>query len=320
MSEEMDYLGAAEKRTRKRSPWLRAGLALSLGLNGSFLVRIDHQSRDIASMEQRLQNEITRLSDATSGGFEVEQQRFLKIEAALEPDKKILHPAQSADAPVRQSATSLHAAVVEQRKDIAARESDRTHPDAREKEDDARTQSGKSKGRDESESLDAHVTAQVPSARTDSTTVLTAANAKSVSIPIERTDAGKPKEVPAISSAVAIKSSVASATKEERTFFDLDLIKEKMGQTVGDIRIVLTKSDTKHNRFTLHVVVAGKAIEKRDQAVNEPVEVYVPGRSQPYEIVIKTIRRDEVIGSVAMPNSNRASRLDAQAASVYPVH
>jgi hypothetical protein len=115
---------------------------------------------------------------------------------------------------------------------------------------------------------------------------------------------------------------VASATKEknERTLFDLDLIKEKIGQTFGDIRIVPTKSDTKHNRFTLQVFVAGKAIVKRDQAVNEPVEVYVPGRSQPYEIVIKTIRRDEAIGSVAMPNSNRASRPDTKAASVYSVH
>jgi len=322
MSEEMDYLGAAEKRARKGSPWRKAGLAISLGLNAYFLVRIDNQSRDIASMEQRLQNEITRLSDATSSAFDVDQQRFLRIEAALEPAKKTLHPAQSAEAPVRQSTPPLHAAVVEQRKDMAASESDRTHPDAKAKEDGATTQGGKSKGPDESESLDAHVTGQLPFARTDSTTVLTAANAKSVSIPIESTDAGKPKEVPAISSMPAVKSSVASATKaeNERTLFDLDLIKEKIGQTFGDIRIVLTKSDTKHNRFTLQVFVAGKAIEKRDQAVNEPVEVYVPGSSQPYEIVIKTIRRDEAIGSVAMPNSNRASRPDAKAASVYPVH
>lgn len=321
MSEEMDYLSAAEKRTRKGSPWLGVGLAISLGLNAYFLVRNNRQSRDIASVEQRLQNEITRLSDATSGAFDVEQQRFLKIEAVLEPAQKTSHPAQSADAPVRQSTPSLHAAAVEQRKDIAASESDRTHTDAKEREDDATTQSGKSKGPDESESLDAHVTAKIPLAKTDSTTVLNAAKAKSVSTPIESADAGKPKEIPAVSSAPAIKSSVASATKEEneRTLFNLDLIKDKMGQTFGNIRIVLAKSDTKHNRFTLQVFVAGKAIAKRDQAVNEPVEVYVPGSSQPYHIVIKTIRRDEAIGSVAMPNSNRASRPDAKAASVYPV-
>ena len=75
---------------------------------------------------------------------------------------------------------------------------------------------------------------------------------------------------------------MTSGEENKRTLFDLDLIKEKIGQTFGDIRIVLTKSDTKHNRFTLQVFVAGKAIEKRDQAVNEPVEVYVPGSSQPH--------------------------------------
>jgi hypothetical protein len=77
--------------------------------------------------------------------------------------------------------------------------------------------------------------------------------------------------------------------------------KTKAPQKVGDIRLVLKKTDPKHNRYTVEVLADDKKVEKKDRTVNEPVQLYLSGGAQAYEIVVNQVKKNQVVGYVAVP-------------------
>ena len=324
MSENtLDYLRASERRARKGSPWLGLGLAIALGLNAYQLLRTDHQSRDMVGMEQRLQYQITRLSDATSAAFDVDEQRWHEVRTALETAAiKTPHPTQPDTAPSQPDAApaqpevegshSLRARIIERREQAAA--------DVKPEDTGTSVRSMGPQARDTSASLDSvNAKPHVAIAKLDATNALTSAKVEHVSNPFESTASdSKRTDMAAMNSAIPTKSAVPTAGKKqnERNSFDLDLVQDKTGQMFGDVRIALKKSDPKHNRFTLEIFADDKVVEKKDQAVNEPMQVYVSVSSQPYEIVIKQVKRDEVIGSLAVPKAKTAAKASAKADSL----
>ena len=72
-------------------------------------------------------------------------------------------------------------------------------------------------------------------------------------------------------------------------------------QKVGEIRLALKKTDVKRNKFTMNVLADDKTVEKKDKNVNEPVQFYASGARTPYEVVVNEIRKDQVIGYLAVP-------------------
>ncbi len=106
-----------------------------------------------------------------------------------------------------------------------------------------------------------------------------------------------------VSSQVATNAQELAALKElgERDYYDFRLTKTKAPQKFGDIRLALKKADPKHNRYTVQVTADDKLVEKNDRTINEPVQLYVSGCRQPYEIVVNQVKKDEVIGYVASP-------------------
>ena len=107
----------------------------------------------------------------------------------------------------------------------------------------------------------------------------------------------------AMSGAVATNSKELSALKElgERNYFEFALGKTKAPQRIGDLRLILKKTDPKHNRYTVDVLADDKKVEKKDRTVNEPVQLYLSGSSQAYEIVVNQVKKNEVVGYVATP-------------------
>jgi dsDNA-specific endonuclease/ATPase MutS2 len=87
----------------------------------------------------------------------------------------------------------------------------------------------------------------------------------------------------------------------ERNYYEFDLTKTKEPQKVGDIRLILQKTDPKHNRYTVQVLADDKKVDKKDKTVNEPVQLYVSGSRQPYEIVVNQVKKNEVVGYLATP-------------------
>jgi len=87
----------------------------------------------------------------------------------------------------------------------------------------------------------------------------------------------------------------------DRNYFEFTLPRNKIPLQVGDVRLVLTKTDARRNRYTIEVNADDRTIEKKDRASNEPVQFYVGTSRQPHEIVINQVRKDQITGYLATP-------------------
>lgn len=102
---------------------------------------------------------------------------------------------------------------------------------------------------------------------------------------------------------IATNSKELSALKRlgERNYFEFNLGKSKQPQRVGDITLQLRKADPKHNRYSVDVMADDKKTEKKDRAINEPVQFYVAKARQPYELVVNEVKKDQIVGYLATP-------------------
>jgi chromosome segregation ATPase len=92
----------------------------------------------------------------------------------------------------------------------------------------------------------------------------------------------------------------------ERNYFEFNLAKAKTPQKVGDITLLLKKTDPKRNKYTLEVHADDKVTEKRDRTINEPVQFYVAKARQPYELVVNSVGKDVIKGYLATPKDQIA--------------
>jgi len=92
----------------------------------------------------------------------------------------------------------------------------------------------------------------------------------------------------------------------ERNYIEFNLAKAKQPQRVGDISILLKKTDPKRNKYTIEVLADDKTTEKKDRTINEPVQFYVAKARQPYEIVVNTVKKDQIVGYLAAPKDQVA--------------
>jgi len=90
-------------------------------------------------------------------------------------------------------------------------------------------------------------------------------------------------------------------TERNRVMFELS--KSGDMQKVGDVQLRLRNTNAKHNRYTLEVMADDTMVVKKERTVNEPVQFYVAGSPQPYEIVITQVTKDRVTGYLATPKA-----------------
>ena len=87
----------------------------------------------------------------------------------------------------------------------------------------------------------------------------------------------------------------------ERNYTEFKIGRSKAPQKVGDIAILLKRTDPKKNRYTIEVVADDKTVEKRDKTINEPVQFLLSKATQPYELVVNDVKKDLISGYVAAP-------------------
>ena len=87
----------------------------------------------------------------------------------------------------------------------------------------------------------------------------------------------------------------------ERNYFEFKIGKSKDRQRVGDITVLLKKTDPKKNKYTIEVMADDKLTEKKDKNVNEPVQFYTSKARQPYEMVVNQVQKDLIVGYLATP-------------------
>jgi hypothetical protein len=87
----------------------------------------------------------------------------------------------------------------------------------------------------------------------------------------------------------------------ERNIFKFNIKKTKAPQRVGPIQLKLESMDPKRNKYTITVVADDKTTEKKDKTAEEPVQFYVNGAQQPYEIVVFDVAKDHISGYLSTP-------------------
>jgi chromosome segregation ATPase len=93
----------------------------------------------------------------------------------------------------------------------------------------------------------------------------------------------------------------------DRNIYEFTITKKNGMQKVGDVQMRLTKSDTKHNRYTMVVMADDKFIEKKDKTTNEPVQFYAAQGSRiPDEVVVNEVGKDTIKGYLATPKISTA--------------
>ena len=107
---------------------------------------------------------------------------------------------------------------------------------------------------------------------------------------------------------IATNSGEISALRAlgERNITEFKLGKTKDPQKVGDIMLLLKKTDIKKNKFTVEVKADDLTTEKKDKSINEPLQFYTSKARQPYEIVVNKVSKDVIVGYLSTPKVTTA--------------
>jgi hypothetical protein len=92
----------------------------------------------------------------------------------------------------------------------------------------------------------------------------------------------------------------------ERNYFEFKLGRTKERQRVGDVTLLLKKTDPKKNKYTVEVMADDKLTTKQDKNINEPVQFYTSKAKQPYELVVNQVQKDQIVGYLATPKEQTA--------------
>ena len=250
------------------------GVAIAIGGNIYESMCRDRLERDLARVQITTQQQVTKLNDTTKGALLESQQRVSALESQVEG---------VTDLNLRQVRTELK----------------RTNSQL--------TDGVEKKGQQFMSQLsDLRVDTSEKLGRVSDDLASTGADVKRVEGELENTTADVKRvagDLNAVSGTVATNSKELAALKElgERDYFEFNLSKTKAPQKIGDIRMVLKKTDPKHNRYTVEVLADDKRVEKKDKTTNEPVQLYLSGSSQAYEIVVNQVKKNEVVGYVSTP-------------------
>jgi len=94
---------------------------------------------------------------------------------------------------------------------------------------------------------------------------------------------------------------VALAHRTDRDYFEFNLAKRRSQQKVGTVTVLLEKTDTKRNVFTVNLQFDDKPHVHRDKAMDEPVYFYVQGASSALELVVNKLGKDSISGYISTP-------------------
>lgn len=92
----------------------------------------------------------------------------------------------------------------------------------------------------------------------------------------------------------------------ERNYYEFRIAKSKTASKVGDVMLMLKKTDPKKNKFTVELTFDDKKMEKKDKTLNEPLQFYTTKARQAYEIVVNEIGKDVIAGYLATPKVSSA--------------
>jgi hypothetical protein len=274
---------------------LAVGLAVALAGDGYLLVRANHLNDDLARTENGTQTQISKLNDATTTLLEQERQRLQDL--AQEMKQQVKGVNDSATVAIRRARSEAQ----KQGEELSGKLSEQQQQVASEL----------SQIQDTTTSKFTAVTTDVDGVKANVEAVKT--NVATAQSDIEKTSADLKRamgDMGVMSGLIATNAKDLDSLRAlgERNYFEFDLNKKDPAKKVGDVVLTLKKTDPKRSRFTMDVLADDRHVEKRDKTINEPVQLYVSGNMQPYEIVINQVTKDHVTGYLATPKVKLARR------------
>jgi|SRR5579872_7387310 len=270
---------------------LSAGLVLALAGDGYLLMRSNDLRDDLAQSKDATQAQIAKLGEATTSLLD---QRLQSI------NDEISKAQGSTDSAVKRArmealktAKDINQRLEDQQKEVSG--------ELTQLKDATTTASTKI----------SEVSNDVSGVKTDVTGVKT--DVATTQSELEKTNGDLKRamgDMGVMSGLIATNAKDLVALRElgERNYFEFDLKKPEMTKKIGDVTVVLKKSDPKRNRYTVEVMADDKRVEKRDKTINEPVQLYVAESRQPYEIVVNQVKKDEIVGYLSTPKVAMARR------------
>ncbi len=267
-----------------------AGVALValVASNGYLLVRNNGLHQEIDNLRQTTRTEIASIEQRTQQQEEVTRQ---SLEALIEQLRDSQSSASTAADRARVSAQRHAEKLMKTLADLQQRQSDEiaTKLTEIERENDEKVTAVKS---------------DVGVVRTDVEQARSALDKTVAELKTVRGDMG------VMSGLIATNSKELSALRElgDRNYYEFTLTKSKTPQRVGNVALQLKKTDAKRSKYSLDLIADDRTVEKKEKYINEPVQFYVNGTRAPLEIVVNQVSKDKIVGYLATPKMQAASR------------
>jgi chromosome segregation ATPase len=274
---------------------LFAGLVIALGGIGYLAVRNSQLSDQIAHMQDSTQAQISKLSTATTSLLE---ERLQTVNEQLDSVKNTEEKTSTA---VRQ--TRLQAQ--KQNEELQSQLQSKLEEQQKENIDEIAQLKDTTTNTINAVSSDVNnVKTDVGGVRNDVSAVKT--DVASTQANLEKTSSDLKRamgDMGVMSGLIATNAKDLNALRAlgERNYVEFDVSRKDATKKLGDISITLRKADVGRNRYTVAVSADDKLVEKRDRTINEPVQLYVAGNRLPYEIVVNQVKKDEIVGYLAIP-------------------
>jgi len=270
---------------------LTAGLVIALAGDGYLAMQSNDLQQSIAKVDEGAHTQISRLGEATSARID-EQQRLWDDAVA----QKVKDVNDSATTAIRRARAEADKKSAELSREIAD-----THTAVASELSELKDTTS-NKFNEVSTNVD-QVQSNVENVKTTVAATQSQVDGNSADLKRVVGDMG------VMSGLIATNSKDLEALRAlgDRNYFEFDLSKNGP-QKVGDVTLTLKKSDAKRNRFTVDVLADDRHVEKRDKTINEPVQLYVGGNTQPYEVVVNQVKKDQVSGYLSTPRLKIARR------------
>ena len=264
---------------------LVAGALIALVAANIYLyVQVDHVRTDMAKMRDSILNEVSNLRDASSVTTQSQTRH-------LETLKEELAAAQAA---ARSQSSQAKAESIARAEQLTRKI----------QEEQAKVQQQVSSEISEVKQSASAANAKIADVSTDVGGVKSQVTATQEELQKTISDLKSARgDLGVQSGLIATNASELQALRRlgERNYFEFKLGKTKSPQRVGDVTLMLRKTDPKKNKFTVDVMADDKLTEKKDKNLNEPVQFYTSKAKQPYELVVNSISKDLIVGYLATP-------------------
>lgn len=289
MSPTPTYIDPPPDHSGLRTALVAGALIALVAANIYLYVQMDHVRTDMAKMQDSINTELASLRDASSVNTAAQARHIETLKEELESARGQARTLSS------QAKAEMLARADQLSKQLQAEQ--------------ARASAEISGVRQASEAANANLTAKIGDVSTDVGGVKTQLG--STQAELQKTIAQLKSvqgDMGVQSGLIATNAGELQALRRlgERNYFEFKLAKTKQRQRVGDITLLLKKTDPKKNKYTVEVMADDKLTEKRDRNVNEPVQFYTSKAKQPYELVVNQVQKDLIVGYLATPKETVA--------------